>query len=70
MPYLLLTIALLIGLYGLYRFILAANVKQVIALFLSTVLVVIAAAMFFLAVTGARFTGRLVADRDRTLDAP
>ena len=52
MPYLLLTIAALVLLYGLYRFIMAANVRQIAALFLSAFILGIAAGLFFLAVTG------------------
>lgn len=52
MPYLLLAIAALLGLYGLYRFVLSANVRQVTALFLAAAILAIAAALFFLAVTG------------------
>jgi hypothetical protein len=52
MPYLLLAIALLVGGFGLYRFILAANVRQVMALFLAVIILSIAAALFLLAITG------------------
>lgn len=52
MPYLLLLLALLVMLYGLYRFIMVANVKQVTALFLSAVILGITGGLFFLAVTG------------------
>lgn len=52
MPYLLLLIALLTLLYGLYRFIMVANVKQVTALFLAAFILGIGAGLFFLAVTG------------------
>ena len=52
MPYLLLIAALLVLLYGLYRFIMVADVKQVTALFLAAVILGITAALFFLAVTG------------------
>lgn len=52
MPLLLLSIALLVGLYGLYRFLLQADVKQVMALFLAVAALAVAAAMFFLALTG------------------
>jgi hypothetical protein len=52
MPYLLLLIALLTLLYGLYRFIMVANVKQVTALFLAAFILGIGGGLFFLAVTG------------------
>jgi hypothetical protein len=52
MPYLLLTIAVLLLLYGLYRFIMVANVRQVAALFLAAVIIGITAGLFFLAITG------------------
>jgi hypothetical protein len=59
MPLFLLDLAILVGLYGLYRFLLAANVRQVMALFLSAALVAVVAAMFFLAMTG-RLSSALV----------
>lgn len=52
MPYLLLAIGCLIGLYALYRFFLQASVRQIKALFLSVMLLTIAVALFFMAVTG------------------
>ncbi|MCC6598489.1 MAG: DnaJ domain-containing protein [Alphaproteobacteria bacterium] len=52
MPYLLLVIGALLGLYAFYRFFLVANVQQIKALFLSMALLVLGAALFFMAVTG------------------
>jgi len=52
MPYLLLVIGLLIGLYALYRFFLNADVQQVKAFFLLSMAVVLCVALFTLAVTG------------------
>ncbi len=52
MPYLLLIIGLLVGLYALYRFFLNADVQQIKALFLLAIVVVLCAALFTLAVTG------------------
>ncbi len=52
MHYLLLLIGVVIGLYGLYRFFLNADVKQITALFMTAALLAVCTAMFFLAVTG------------------
>lgn len=52
MPYLLLIIGLLIGLYALYRFFLNAELHQIKAFFLMSILVVLGTALFVLAVTG------------------
>lgn len=52
MPYLILIVGLLIGLYALYRFFISASVKEVKALFLTGILVVLGIAVFLLAVTG------------------
>lgn len=52
MHYLLLGIGILIGIYGLYRFFLQAEVKQIVTLLIVTVFTVLCAALFFLAVTG------------------
>jgi DnaJ family protein C protein 19 len=52
MPYLLLGLAILIGAYGMYRFLLRADTRQVISLFLTIMGVAVAAALFLLAVTG------------------
>jgi len=52
MPYLLLVIGLLIGLYALYRFFINADVQQVKAFFLLAIAVVLCMALFTLAVTG------------------
>ncbi len=52
MPYLLLAIGVSIGLYALYRFILKAEVKQIKALFLTSIIVVLSLALFFMAITG------------------
>jgi len=52
MPYLLLAIGLIVGLYALYRFFLNANVRQIKAFFLSALLIVLCVALFYMAVTG------------------
>jgi len=52
MPYLLLAIGVVIGLYALYRFFIAANPQQIKALFLTALLIVVALAVFALAITG------------------
>lgn len=52
MPYLLLILGLIIGLYALYRFFLNAELAQVKAFFLMAILVVLCTALFTLAVTG------------------
>ncbi|PJB71991.1 MAG: molecular chaperone DnaJ [Alphaproteobacteria bacterium CG_4_9_14_3_um_filter_47_13] len=52
MPYLLLAIGIFFGIYGLYRFFLSANVKQVWALLLTGSFLAISTALFFLALTG------------------
>ena len=52
MPYIILIIGVLIGLYALYRFFLSASVDQIKALFITAIFVVVCVAMFFLALTG------------------
>ena len=52
MPYLLLVIGLIVGLYALYRFFINANIKQIKALFMSAGLVTVIVALFVMAVTG------------------
>jgi hypothetical protein len=52
MPYILLVIGCLIGLVALYRFMLNATVGQIKALFLSSLLVTLVVALFYMAVTG------------------
>ena len=52
MPYVLLLLGLIIGLYALYRFFLNAELAQVKAFFLMAILVVLCTALFTLAVTG------------------
>ncbi|HOO82108.1 MAG TPA: molecular chaperone DnaJ, partial [Alphaproteobacteria bacterium] len=52
MPYLLLLLGLIIGLYALYRFFINADVAQVKAAFILAIMVVLCAALFTLAVTG------------------
>lgn len=52
MPYLLLAFGVLLGIYGLYRFFLSANVHQIVALFTVGAFIVVCAALFFLALTG------------------
>ncbi len=52
MHYLLLGIGVILGTYGLYRFFLNANLKQITALLMVSVFTVICVALFFLAITG------------------
>lgn len=52
MPYIVLIIGILLGLLGLYRFILSANIAQIKALFLTAGLASLVIAIFFLALTG------------------
>jgi hypothetical protein len=52
MPYIILIVGVLIGLYALYRCFLTASVDQVKALFIAAAFVVLCVAMFFLALTG------------------
>ena len=52
MHFLLLGIGVLLGLYGLYRFFLNADVKQITALFMGAVFLIICIALLYLAVTG------------------
>ncbi|MCB9988687.1 MAG: J domain-containing protein [Rhodospirillales bacterium] len=52
MPYIILVFGFLIGLYGLYRFFMVANVSQIKALFTTALFVVLCVALFFLVITG------------------
>lgn len=52
MPYLLLIIGLLIGAYALYRFFIKADITQIKAFFMVVVTIVLAVALFFMAITG------------------
>lgn len=52
MPYILLALAVVIGLYGLTRFVMAANLRQITALFIAAAILGVVAAMFFMAITG------------------
>lgn len=52
MPYLLLIIGVLLGLYALYRFFLRADVRQIKALLLTLLAVSLCVALVFLALTG------------------
>ncbi len=52
MPYLILIIGLLVGLYALYRFFISASIPQIKAMFLTGLLVVLGIAVFVLALTG------------------
>ncbi len=52
MPYLILAIGVLIGLYALYRFVLKASVEQIKALALTAIIVVLTLALFVMAITG------------------
>ncbi len=62
MPYLLLAIGALVGIYGLYRFFLNADVKQIKALLLSVTALAIALALVIMTLTGrlAQALGLLV----------
>jgi UPF0716 family protein affecting phage T7 exclusion len=63
MPYVLLAIGILLGLYGLYRFFVQANSQQIVTFFMVGGFVTICAAIFFMAITGrlAPAIGLLVA---------
>lgn len=52
MPYLLLLIGLILGIYALYRFFLTADIDQIKSLILSAFTVTVCLALFILAVTG------------------
>jgi hypothetical protein len=52
MPYLILVIGLLLGVYGLYRFFLNADVRQIKALFLSFVTAAVGITLLVMALTG------------------
>jgi len=52
MPYVLLVIGVLIGLFALYRFFVNADVAQIKAMFLTVILVVVVVALLLLALTG------------------
>lgn len=52
MPYLLLALGLLIGVFGLYRFFINAEVKQIKAFFLSVFALAVCVALLIMAVTG------------------
>lgn len=52
MPYLLLIIGVLFGIYGLYRFFLNADVRQIKALLLAAVATAIGLALILMALTG------------------
>ncbi len=52
MPYIILIVGLLIGLYALYRFFLNANITQIKALFLTAFILTVIVATFLLALTG------------------
>lgn len=52
MPYVLLVIGAVIGLFGLYKFFLSANPKQISAFFMTALFFVLTIALLFMAVTG------------------
>ncbi len=52
MPYIILIVGLLLGLYGLYRFFLIANMHQLKALGMTAFFLITCAALFFLALSG------------------
>ncbi len=52
MPYLLLVIGLILGIFAMYRFFLRAEVREIKALILAALIITICLALFVLAVTG------------------
>ena len=52
MPYLLLALGLIIGIFAMYRFFLRADVREIKALVLAVFIITICVALFVLAVTG------------------
>jgi hypothetical protein len=52
MPYLLLVIGLILGIFAMYRFFLRAEVREIKALVLAVLIITICMALFVLAVTG------------------
>ena len=52
MPYLILAIGVIIGLYTLYRFFLNATVQEIKAFLLTAIAVILGLALFFMAITG------------------
>lgn len=52
MPYILLALGLLVGVYALYRFFINANTQQVKALFLTAAIATLVIALFYMALTG------------------
>jgi len=52
MPYVLLVIGAVIGLFGLYKFFLSANPKQISAFVMSAVFMLLTVVLVFMAVTG------------------
>ncbi len=52
MPYILLIIGCLVGLYALYRFFVNAELRQIKAAFLVSALIVLCGALFFMAISG------------------
>lgn len=52
MPYLLFALGAALGLYGLYKFFLTANTRQITSFFITGSFIVVCIALFFMAVTG------------------
>lgn len=52
MPYLLLVLGLIIGIYALYRFFIKADINQIKSLILASITITICLSLFILAVTG------------------
>lgn len=52
MPYLLLVLGLIIGIFAMYRFFLRAELREIKALILAVLIITVCVALFFMAVTG------------------
>ncbi len=52
MPYILFAFGIALGVFGLYRFFVNAQPKQIVSLFLSAFFVIICGALIFLSITG------------------
>lgn len=52
MPYVLMVIGAALGLFGLYKFFVTAQPRQIAAFFLAALLLVLTVALFFMAMTG------------------
>lgn len=52
MPYIILLIGLIIGVAGLYRFLIKANIQEIKALITATLILTLCVALFYLSITG------------------